>query len=371
MNHFILSGPRAAAVTRAVGALAAAASFAALLSGCGKDTFAHVNGQTITREEYVKALERQQVALPGGQPPTNAERAVLDQLITNKIIMSDAAKANVVPSDDAVDKYYGLQKELFEQQMPKGKNYESSMREQGITLEDTKATLKVQLAETALYAKNLKVTDEAIRKVYDDAHGQFGLPARVLLRLILVAPNSPDFARAKQMLDAKTEFTEVAKTVNAPALRATGGLLPQFTPISQITPKYQQNITAGKVGDVIGPVDFQVAANQPAAKAWIRIEEKRPAFSVPLDQATPLIRQQLVQNQILQPQNAALRTQIINEKLDASFQPSDAAYSTVWDAIKKSAKDSGIGQTPPPVTGAGVPAVPSLGGAPMAAPVRK
>jgi hypothetical protein len=356
LNQRMNNRSRAILAARLVGGATVAASLSLLLTGCGKDTFARVNGQTVTKEEYVKALEHQQVALPGGQPPTNAERAVLDQIITNKIIMSEAAKQNVVPSDETVASYYNLQKKLFEEQMPQGKDYETSMREQGVTPEDTRANLKIQLAETALYAKELKLTDDQVHKIYDNARGQFGLPARVLLRLILVAPNSPDMGRAKQMLDAKTDYIQVARAVNPPALRATAGLLPQFTPIDKITPKYQPAIQQGKVGDVIGPVDFQIAANQPAAKAWIRIEDKRPPFSVAFEDAAPLIRQQLVQNQIQQPQNASLRNQIINDKLQASFEPADAQYAAVWDAIKKSAKDAGIGQ---PVAGAAPVAAPA------------
>jgi hypothetical protein len=42
--------------------------------------------------------------------------------------------------------------------------------------------------------------------------------------------------------------------------------------------------------------------------------------------------------------------------LQASFEPADAQYAAVWDAIKKSAKDAGIGQ---PVAGAAPVAAPA------------
>jgi foldase protein PrsA len=286
--------------------------------------------------------------------------------------MSEAAKENVVPSDASVSAYYSYQQKLFQETMPQGKDYETTQREQGVTPDETKNNLKTQLAEMALYAKKMNVTDADIRKIYDKANGQFGLPARVLMRLILVAPNSPDFAHAKQLLDAKTDFAQVAKTVNVPQLKGNGGLLPNYTMMNQIAPQLQQQVAKSSTGDVIGPIDYKFAANQPPAKAWIKIEDKRPPYNIAFDDAAPLIRQQLVQVQIQQPQFASIRNDIIKQKLDASFEPTDASYTTVWNSIKKSAEDAGIGQSAPVAAPNAAPAPVGAGApAPAAVPSAK
>ena len=67
----------------------------------GEKPFATINGQVVSKDEYIKALERQTVLVPGGQT-TNAERLVLDQLVGNKVIIGEAAKISAVPTDEDV-----------------------------------------------------------------------------------------------------------------------------------------------------------------------------------------------------------------------------------------------------------------------------
>ncbi len=350
-------------VTIGVSALASA-SFV-LAGGCNsKDNFARVNNQIITKDEYIKALERQTVAVPQGAPAISAGRLVIDQLIGNKITLAEAAKAGALPSDADVNRYYDLQKKQFEGQVM-NKTYEQTLKEQGVTPEEMKSNIKIELAETNLYAKQLKLDESEVRKTFDQFQGQMGLPARVQLRLILTAPNSPDFAKAKQMLDSKTPFEKVASEVNAvPQLKTTGGLMPQTTAINTIGPAFQSKVQQSSEGTVIGPVDFSIAANQPPAKAWVKVEKKLPAYSMPYDDASVLIRKQLVQQKLMQPQYAAVRNAIMNEKLNVKFEPTDARYQQVWEAIRKTAQDAGVGKAPVS-TGGGLP----TGGAPTGLPM--
>jgi hypothetical protein len=74
--------------------IAAAAALAALaLSGCGEKPVLTVNGQSITKDEYLKLLERANVTMPNGQPG-KAEVLVLDQLISNNIILAEEASGS-------------------------------------------------------------------------------------------------------------------------------------------------------------------------------------------------------------------------------------------------------------------------------------
>ncbi len=313
-----------------------------LSAGCSGDKpFGKVNGNPITQDEYIKALERQQVAVPGGTT-TNAERLVIDQLIGNKIILDEASKAGALPTDADITQYYEFRKKLFENQFP-GKMFETVMKEQGSAPEEVKNEIKVQLAETNVYAKRLKVTDEDVRKGFESFKGEY-LPARVQLRLIVTSPNSPEFNEAKKMLDAKTPFDEVAKKINLPQLKATGGLMPQATDIRQINAKYQNEVQKRSSGDYFGPVDFTIAAGSPAGKAWIKVEKKLPAFTVTYDEARPDVLRQVVQARILQPDNAKVRDEIMKMKLDAKFEPSNPTHMEVWTAVKKQAEDAGVGK---------------------------
>lgn len=353
------SGPRASFVCRlGTGGIVAAMSAAALLTsaGCGgQDNWAKVNGQVITKSDYLHALERQTVAVPGGQP-INSERFVIDQIIGNKIMLAEASKLNVMPSEKQISDYFDLQKKLFEAQFP-DKSYDTTLKEQGTTPEEIKQDMKVQLAETSVYAKRLNLGEDQVKKAYEQARGNIGLPARVQLRIILAAPNSPQFAEAKKSLDAKVPFEEVARKVNPPQLQVNGGLMPQVTPINQIAPAFQGKVQQSPVGAVIGPVDFSVGTGQ-TAKAWVKIEKKLQAVTIAYEDAAPLVRRQLVQAQIVQPQNAKIRDELMKLKLDAKFEPTDASYATVWGAVKKTATEAGVGKlastaATPPLAGTG------------------
>ena len=53
--------------------------------------------------------------------------------------------------------------------------------------------------------------------------------------------------------------------------------------------------------------------------------------------------------------------------MQAKFEPTDSTYSTVWEGLRKTAQDAGIGKA----KAAGTTEVPSLLGSPAAAPVAK
>jgi hypothetical protein len=351
-------------------ALAAAAASSLLLAGCGgQDTFAKVNGQVVTKDEYISMLERQNVAIPGGAP-TNAERFVLDQLIGNKVTLAEASKANVLPTDDQVNSLYKVQKNLFEQSVP-GKEYEKFLSEQGTTPEQIKNDLRVQLAETGLFAKKLKLDENEVRQAYDRLRGSTGLPARAQLRVIVVGNGTPQFAEAQKLLAAKTKFADVAKKVNPPQMRNSGGLIQQAQAVAGMPPQWQAEYQKTAEGSYFGPVDFP---NQPGAKAWVMVEKKLAAYNIPLEDAAPVIRRQLVQQKMLQPENASVRNEIMQLKMKADFQPTQKQYGDVWSAVKEQAQLAGIGETPAAPAAGAAPAPMAAaggaapGGAPAAAP---
>jgi len=343
-------------------ALAAAALAALLLSGCnnGAKTFGKINGQIVTQEEYVQQLERQTVTVPGGQP-TNAERVVLDQIVSNRVITSEASKNGVLPGDEDVNKMFEVQKKLFAAQFP-GKDYDTAMKEQGTTPEEIKSDLRVQLSETALYGKLLKLDESETRSTYEKFRTSFGLPARVQMRLIVAQDGSPDFNKIKTALAGGKNFDAVAKEMNPPQMRGTGGLLPQAVPTNSLAPVMQAKVTQTAEGKFFGPVDFQ----QKGVKAWVKIEKKLPEFKIPFEDAAPLVRRQLVQLKLNDPANQAIKNDILQKKMQAKVETENKSYEAVWNAVKDAAQKAGVGQAVPAPGGAMAP--PAAGGA-MPAPV--
>ena len=172
-------------------------------------------------------------------------------------------------------------------------------------------------------------------------------PARVQLRLIVAEPGSAELSKAQGLLAAKTPFDEVAKQVNPMQLKATAGLLPQATPINRIGVEYQAKVQNSAEGAWFGPVDFKLAQNAPSAKAWVKVEKRLPALNIPFEDAASLIRRELVQVKLQDPNNAKIRDEIMGMKVNAKFEPTDPKYNTVWDGLKKTAQDAGIGKNKP------------------------
>jgi hypothetical protein len=336
--------------TMTLATLAGAAALAMLLlSGCnagGAKTFGKINGQIVTQDEYLHQLERQTVAVPGGQP-TNAERVVLDQIISNRVIMAEASKNGSLPSDEDVTKMFDVQKKLFVAQFP-GKSYDEAMKEQGTTPEEIKSDLRVQLAETGLYGKLLKLDESEVRSTYEKYRQAFGLPARVQMRVAVAQDKSPEYSKIAKDLAAGKSFDAVAKESNPLPMRGTGGLLPQALPVNKLDPAMQAKVTQTAEGKYFGPVDFE----RPGVKAWIKIEKKLPEYLIPFEDAAPLVRRQLVQLKLQDPANQAVKNDILQKKMQAKFESEDKGYEAVWAAVKDSANKAGIGQNVPAPAGA-------------------
>jgi len=315
--------------------------------GCGKqqDTFARVNGQAISQDEYVRALERTVIQGAGVPTPVPAGRLVLDQMIGNKVVMAEASRLGVMPDDKAVDQRFDLQKRIMQEQMPQS-TYEEEIKKQGLTAKDVKDQFRSQLAETELLAKRLNVKEEDVKKAYETQKTNLGMPERVQLRVIAVPAQGDDAKQVQQALASKTDFAEVAKTYNSsPQLKTSGGLLPQATPINQVPAPWRSKVNTTKPGAFFGPVDAPATPGAPPLKAWVKVENKLPTFQLTYEDAKPLIRQMVVQQMMQDPKNQGLRQEIMALKLKAKFEPTDERYNAVWGALKEAASAAGLGQT--------------------------
>lgn len=335
--------------------IVALAAVTPLAAGCGpkEATFAKVNGQTISQKEYIQALERAQISLPSptGQPlQVPAGRQVMEQLITQKVVAAEASKLGVKPTDADIDRRYELQKKLVQQQVS-GKTFEDAVKEQGLTPEAIKDQMRYDLTQTALLAKRMNVTEEELKKAYADRKSALGLPARVQLRVILAKAGSKEFQQAQKMLAAKTDFAEVATVNNQGQLKATGGLLPQAAPITELPAPWQAKVNQAKEGDYFGPVD---APGEAGTKAWVRVDKKIPKFELTYEDAKPLLMQQIVQERSFDPKNAEIGREIVRLKLDAKVETTDPKHQTMWQAVKDAAKASQAaaapGASPPALT---------------------
>ena len=121
--------------------------FALIFWAKGLFIAAFVNGTPITRLVLIKELEKQ-----GG-------KRMLDSLVTRELILQEAKKKKVVVSSTEVDKEI---KKIEENTSKQGQNLDQLLTLQGMTRNDLKDQIQVQLTVEKLLASKTKVSDKEV-----------------------------------------------------------------------------------------------------------------------------------------------------------------------------------------------------------------
>ncbi len=114
---------------------------------------ASVNGKLISRLGIIKRLEKQ-----GGKKE-------LDVAISQALIEQEAQKRKIVISSNDIDKQYKLIKNSNEAQ---GESLDQLLSAQGMTVNDLKYQIKLQLMLEKMLDKDIKVTDDEVNKFIEE-----------------------------------------------------------------------------------------------------------------------------------------------------------------------------------------------------------
>lgn len=121
-------------------------------SGKSATNIARVNGETITKEELYQRLEKR------------AGKQVLDEMITEKLILQEAAKNKIKVTDKEIETKLADMKT----RMGGEKSFNAQLKQSGYTLEDINKQVEIQTIVEKLLGKNVKITESEIKKFYDD-----------------------------------------------------------------------------------------------------------------------------------------------------------------------------------------------------------
>lgn len=118
-----------------------------LFLGRGLFVAATVNGVPVSRLEVIKELEKQ-----GGQQ-------VLDTIINEKLILQEAKKANLAVTDEEINsKIEGFKEQLTSE----GQDFDSLLELQGISAEDFREQVMLQLYLEKLLSDRVQLTEEEV-----------------------------------------------------------------------------------------------------------------------------------------------------------------------------------------------------------------
>ncbi len=272
-------------------------------TSCGRKSVGEVNGKKISQAEYYKVLERMAVPITQGENPVRdplgrlvreqAGYLALRMLVDRQIVLEMAEKEKVMPTEQEIEKELERQKKL--------PDFNDRLKTLGYTQDDLKEDIKVELAAFKLLTKGITVSDDEVKKAYEQNIAQFTVPAQVQVALILV-DNRKTLNEVQDMLKRGMDFHVVStqkslKLPNMPQglsgvwLRQTDETFKQF-------PQLWQTLQKTPIGGVTPPQPMKLPnAQGQVVDGWaiFKVLDKREKQVRPLDEVKEDLRRLLMQ----------------------------------------------------------------------------
>jgi peptidyl-prolyl cis-trans isomerase C len=265
------------------------------------DVLARVNGEAITRTEFEQAVQSLEGRAGSPVPPDQRDRifrSVLDDLVGYTLLKQEATARSVTVPDADVEARIGE----IRSQFPSEDVFMQMLIERNMTLDQVRTDARQDMAIGRMIEDELAgtvgVTPEQLQDFYTKNPDQFAQPESVRASHILIAfPENADAAgkaqartTAEQVLGEITagkDFAALAKQHSQdPGSAVNGGDLGFF----------QQ-------GQMVGAFNDAAFSLQPGATSGlvetefgfhiIKVAEKQPARTIPLDEVRPQLEQYL------------------------------------------------------------------------------
>lgn len=251
-------------------------------------TLAKIGSQTITAAELRSELEK-----VGG-------KSVLGRMIDQEVIRQTANQQNLTVSDQEI------QQELdnFKKEFPSEDAFNQALANEGLTLDEFKIQVKDRMLLNKLATKDVQVSQEDIKKYYEEHGKEFVEPEQVHARHILV--DTEDEAKAiLDRLKKGEDFAKVAQEKSKDTSSAIKGGDLGFFERGTMVAEFDKTVFSMKVNDLSEPVKTQFGyhiiqllekkeAKQPtleevSSKIEKRLKEEK---AIPVEQLIPDLRKQ-------------------------------------------------------------------------------
>ena len=234
---------------------------------------AKVNGTPITSQDVENELRMLGSRAQEFNNPQGKEM-LLEQIINRKLFLLDAVKNNY--------------------------EYNSQFKEE---LQKLKEDLLANFAITKA-VENVKVTDEDIKKFYEENKDKMISPETVNASHILVDSEEKAKEISEEINSGKITFEEAAKANSSCPSSQNGGSLGQFGK-GQMVPEFDTAVFAMSVGEISGPVKTQFGYH------LIKLNGKTEASEIPFEEVKESIAIQLT----TEKQQTAFRSKINQLKI--------------------------------------------------------
>lgn len=297
-----------------------------------KTVLATVGNETITKGDLDKEIGAQLKQQFGDDYETNskvadqvkqAKQQGLNNLVTEKILLQEADKLGLKPSDDELNSKVDDTINQYKAQYSEEGQWESVLEQNGLTEDQLRDLIKNSNIEQAVQqdiVKDVTVTDDDAQAEYDkNKDSQYSTGAGANAAHILIAEKASDgsidydasLAKAndiKAQLDAGADFATLAKEDSADTGSKDNGGSLGFVPYNstQLVAEFMDGFKNLKEGEISAPVKSQFGYH------IIKATGLKDAQVTPFDQVKDQIKSTLLQ----QKQGDAFNSKIAEWKTD-------------------------------------------------------
>lgn len=254
--------------------LLAVIAFSASLGYAQGDTMIEINGEKVSRAEYVRRMEY----LPGIGKATRDGNfveifpglATVDFLINERLTLQIAKEHGVEPTNAEVDAELAMiqrrEPGLLERFLATGR-----------TKDEYRAVVKLNLAQFKLQTEGVLVTDTEVKNLYDLAKDvKYTRPPMVRLRVIAVNSDA-ESKEVDAALKAGKSFAATAALLSKDVTSRAGGMYGDI-PVDQLSTNVKEAVTKLKKGDTTSWIK-----SSDTLMVKFFVEEVLPRTTRPLD----------------------------------------------------------------------------------------
>jgi len=248
-----------------------------------------VADRSVTFEEFRRDFDKivpEQNSLTD-QELVELERSFLRQIIDRELTLAEADRMGIFVSSAELER----QVHEYRQEYPENE-FERMLKQQGLTLAQWRRDLKERLLQEKVIEKQvhnqLSVDDSEIETYYKNNQAEFDRPEQVRARQILLASREQG-EKVLGLLRQGERFEDVARQFSLSPDSEKGGDLGFFAR-GEMPPQFDEVVfalTTGRLSDLI-KTDYGYHV--------FRVEEKRQAERLDLDQVRGQIRSRLLEN---------------------------------------------------------------------------
>lgn len=242
-----------------------------------EEPVAIVNGRMITQRDLYEAML------------DAIGESVLDQLITEELILQAAESAGVSVPDSVIEQKMAQIRAQFSTEA----DYQEALKQSGLSDRSLRRQLLLNELVTRLLTPQVNVTDEDVKAYFDEHQAELGQPEQVRARHILVKTKE-EAEKIRAQLEEGADFAELARKYSLDESSAADGGELGFLTADQLVPEFSEAAFALEVGAISQPVQTQYGYH------IIQVEEKKPAVPAKLEEVSRTIVETLTKDRIRQ-----------------------------------------------------------------------